>query len=364
MKLVCKKDMCVGCAACINACPQKCIEIQDSILSLNAVIDEERCVGCLKCKKVCQQNNHLELKEQIFAVQGWTKNATVRKKSASGGIATAISHDMIEKGGYVCSCVFEKGKFIFSITNSQEKVSKFAGSKYVKSMINEAYSQVRNLLQVGKMVLFIGLPCQVAGLYLYLEHEYDKLYTVDLICHGTPSEILLKKYLSEHGCDIYCLEEIQFRSKDEFRLNNGIKKRNTADRFIYSFLEKLNFFECCYQCHYAKKKRVGDLTLGDSWGSEIKHEISGGISLILCQTLKGKELLESTNLSLHPVNLERAIQYNEQLLKPSYKSFRRKLFFDLLKTGLSYDKIFFVCSPFFCLKQDIKYLLNIIGGRA
>lgn len=33
------------------------------------------------------------------------------------------------------------------------------------------------------------------GLEAYLQKDYDKLYCVDLICHGVPSPFLFKKYI-------------------------------------------------------------------------------------------------------------------------------------------------------------------------
>lgn len=47
----------------------------------------------------------------------------------------------------------------------------------------------------GNKVLFSGTPCQVAGLKSYLGKEYDGLLTVDIICHGVPSEKIFQSYL-------------------------------------------------------------------------------------------------------------------------------------------------------------------------
>ena len=60
--------------------------------------------------------------------------------------------------------------------------------------------------------------------------------------------------------------------------------------------------------------RVSDITLGDSWGSNLDiQEQRKGISLILNQTQKGKELLEQSELELMDVELNRAIEHNHQL---------------------------------------------------
>ena len=64
----------------------------------------------------------------------------------------------------------------------------FAGSKYVKVSTGVIFNKIKEKLINGDKVLFFGVPCQVAGLKLFLQNEYDKLFTVDLICHGNQSE--------------------------------------------------------------------------------------------------------------------------------------------------------------------------------
>lgn len=66
-------------------------------------------------------------------------------------------------------------------------------------------------------MLFIGLPCQVAALNNYIKDKKN-LYTVDLICHGSPSPIILEKYLAENYVDIRKIKDLNFRNKDGFGL--------------------------------------------------------------------------------------------------------------------------------------------------
>lgn len=44
-----EKDTCVGCEACVNACPCGAISIVDGA----AQIDEEQCAECLTCIDAC-----------------------------------------------------------------------------------------------------------------------------------------------------------------------------------------------------------------------------------------------------------------------------------------------------------------------
>ena len=121
----------------------------------------------------------------------------------------------------------------------------------------------------------------------------------------------------------------------------------------------------CYECKYATVKRGSDLTIGDSWGSELDiEEQKKGISLILCQTTKGEQLLESSGMQLNPVDLDLAIKNNAQLRAPSPKSKLHDRFFYKYRTGRFKQAVFYSL-PFKCIKQRIKGLLikmRIIRG--
>ena len=65
-----------------------------------------------------------------------------------------------------------------------------------------------------------------------------------------------------------------------------------------TFLNATTYTENCYQCQYARIERSGDITLGDSWGSDLEKSIQDkGVSLVLCQNEKGKELINQTDLT-------------------------------------------------------------------
>ena len=128
MQTVCDKDLCNGCMACVDRCPRHCIKVVDSIFSFNAVKDISLCVNCGLCEKVCPNNVKIEMKSQISSLQGWACDE-IRKKSTSGGIATALIRDFINNGGFVAACVFENGEFVFDITNDIKRPESFSGSK-------------------------------------------------------------------------------------------------------------------------------------------------------------------------------------------------------------------------------------------
>lgn len=359
MKTVCAHDLCTGCMACIDKCPKKAIRIEDSLMAYNAQIDESMCVDCKLCYSVCQKNNPPEALSPQVWFQGWAQDWRIRQMGSSGGVATALSRCFIEKGGIVCSCKFINGEFSFDVAQTTAELEKFAGSKYIKSNPTGVYEKVGKLLE-SKEVLFIGLPCQVAALKKNTKKTLlGNLYTIDLICHGTPSPKLLEVFLRQHHSSLNTLSDIRFRTKGQFQVSDGYRgiiTTGVCDSYLLSFLNGVNYTENCYHCDYAKFERVSDITLGDSWGTELKSEMKKGVSLILCQTEKGESLVRKAKLELKDVDIEKAIKNNHQLQHPSIEPKGRKAFLESIRKNRSYAWQVFKLFP----KQSIRQLVKMV----
>lgn len=377
MKTVCKQDYCTGCMACVGKCKKEAITIKDTISAYNAVIDESKCISCGACEQVCPNNRKVELKEPISWQEGWAID-DIRMKASSGGAASAMMKYFVEKGGYVAACLFRNGEFLFDITDKKNELINFTGSKYVKSNPAGIYDQIVKKLMSGNKVLFIGLPCQVAATKNYTAslpaNKSENLFTIDLICHGSPSPKILNLALHEKDVEIKQLKEIRFRNKTNFGISSQNKDREyktitpagVQDMYTYAFLTSLDYTENCYSCRYATLGRVSDVTIGDSWGSDRPDSEKGkGISLMLCQTNKGMALLENSGLQLEKVNIEKAIEANHQLRHPSIAPETRMTFFANLDRG--FHRAVSKCAPKIYYKQKLKenlIKLKIIRGGA
>ena len=359
MNTVCPEAACTGCMACLAACPVSAISVQERISCYCAQIDASRCIACGLCMKVCQVQNPLKLKRPVMCWQGWAKDDRLRARASSGGLATALAAAFLRNGGVVYTCVFRDGEFAFVRMERASDLETAAGSKYVKSTMRGAYAHVKKSLLENEKVLVIGLPCQIAGVKNFVgEKLQERLYTIDLICHGTPAPELLELYLRQRGKSLKTVREISFRNKDCYGLafasaQKGISR--SRDAYMIAFLNGLSYTENCYRCAYARYERVGDITLGDSWGSDLsKEEVNKGISLIMTQSQKGKDLLRIAEVVLHDVDMKKAISVNHQLSHPPVRPPKRDEFIIGLCAGQRFDYLMYKYYPLQCAKQAIK----------
>lgn len=364
MKTVCEQNKCSGCMACLDICPHNSINIIDEITHYNAIIDETKCKECNLCLSVCPDNNQPVFRKPHTWYEGWATDEEIRLSASSGGAATALSKEFIMQGGVVCSCSFKNGDFVFSFAENVDELNKFAGSKYVKSNPVNAYSEIKKRIINGINVLFVGLPCQVAAVKNYVKNS-DKLTTIDLICHGSPSPAFLNAFIKEKGYEIADFQDLQFRKKMKFQLfkkqfgdYKSVAAKGIKDEYLMAFLEGIIYTDNCYSCKYAQFSRVSDITLGDSWGSKIdEKEFRKGVSLILCSTEKGLRLVRDSKIELHNVDIENAIEYNQQLKEPIKEPENRKEFIRLFKQGHSFMKLVRKTYPKQYVKQMIKLSL-------
>ena len=84
--------------------------------------------------------------------------------------------------------------------------------------------------------------------------------------------------------------------------------------------------ESCSQCPYTNIKRVGDITVGDQWGipKDSPYEDDKGLSLILINSDKGKQLFENIEKNAERTSLKDCMQpqlKQPSKLHPDYQSF-------------------------------------------
>lgn len=177
-----KKEDCCGCNACAEICPKHCIEmIKDKKGFFYPRIKEDLCVECGACERVCPLLlENQQKKEPITAYAAWSNNPEIYFSSSSGGVAYILSKYIIENQGVVYGCSAEGINIKHIRVEKLEDLYKLQGSKYVQSDVRGVFKRVKNDLNHGTSVLFIGTPCQVAGLRNYIKNIPENLFLIDL----------------------------------------------------------------------------------------------------------------------------------------------------------------------------------------
>ncbi len=302
------KHQCFGCWSCYNKCPVKAISmVENEEGFLYPIVNEDKCIKCGFCLlacPICSSKDTNTQNPKCFALMAEDK---IRNESSSGGAFTLFGDFILNLGGYVCGAAYNDDFSVSHIIiDNATDLKKLKGSKYFQSNIENCYKQIKHLLETDKYVLFTGTPCQVAGLNTYLENvKYEKLYTVELLCHGVPSYKTFRKYLEEHF-DIKDVKEINFRDKAlswrsdylSVTTSNGeiIRENTDTNSFERGFHTGLFNRLSCAPCKFAKLPRQADITIADWWGISKYDETlddKKGTSLILINNDKGDFLFSS-----------------------------------------------------------------------
>lgn len=325
------KKICTGCMSCVYSCPQHCITESEDILGhLYPQIEQTKCMSCGKCQRACPEITKVAAHKSEKAYAAWSLDVENRKTSASGGAASTFYQKAIEDGFWIVGAQYNDDfSVVHTVSNEMASIRTFKQSKYVYSEMGVAYQHIKKLLLCGEHVVFISLPCKVAGLLGYLGGKTDNLITVDIVCHGTPSY----KNLREHISSIVkgkSPADLKFRQDNEFEFllldqrEKPIYNRvGRTDSYLAAFLEGLNYRESCYYCSYAKPERISDITICDFWGLgqdiPFNYPYSGAISAVLINTKMGMDFFESCKPCLFAKErpVDEAIKGNAQLNMPT-----------------------------------------------
>ena len=334
---------CSGCFLCEILCPKQCIsKMKNNNGFFTPVVSEARCVECGLCLNVCpctQKTGNKPIK--IFGARN--KNSEVLKKSTSGGAFTAVSDWVVSNNGIVFGAVFNDDfDVVHTYATNFEQRDKMRGAKYVKSDITEVYSRLEKFLSKGLNVLFCGTPCQVAAIKsfcVFKKLPVEKLVTIDLICHGTPSPVIFADYLKILQKKFGKLVSYTFRDKTigwhgqnvTAVFENGKRmSKGFVKHFSTLYFRSYITMESCQSCKYASMIRNGDLTLGDFWGVEKYYKAFSdekGVSLVMVNTDKGMDIFNKakSNLEYWSTDENKCMQMN--LMMPSSPNIHKNVFF-------------------------------------
>ena len=345
INLVQSKEKCFGCELCKDACPKDAILMKEDGEGFRyPEIDPSKCIECRLCEKLCPANSLAVQKDKtILTFGGYSKDASLLEKSTSGGAFSAIADGWCDDETNIFGAEADGLDIRHVHLKGLRELNRIRKSKYAQSEANGWYSTVKKLLDRNEKVLFSGTPCQIAALWNYpgmsAYRDSENLLTVEVICDGFPSPLLLRKYVrkleKKYKSNVI---DLDYRYKDRNRwdfqvmritLENG--KTLKTDRWVSPFYilwsDRLMSRPSCVSCPFRTNERLADITLGDLWGVHIYcpelYNGNKGTSLILCNTQKGLSAFNQCRSMIegHELDYNEAIKYQRPLraIVPAHK---------------------------------------------
>lgn len=386
------KKNCCGCSACVQRCPKQCIRLEEDTEGfLYPQVDEETCIKCGLCEKVCPILNQADKLSVLEVLAVKNPDDEERMNSSSGGVFLPLAREVINQGGVVFGAVYDESWEVHHVYAEKiEDVYPMMGSKYLQSKIGNSFKDAERFLKQGREVLFVGSPCQIAGLRTYLRNkQYPNLLAVDFLCHGVPSPGVWRRYLAETyggydakeqsrlqataGKNSVLLSslnatspigDIKFRDKREsgwkkYRFVVRQKSASKADQntvlssdihymnpFMQGFLFDIYLRPSCYACKCKNGVNHSDMTIADFWGinqSAPEFDDDKGVGLVLLNTKKGEEYFSRLPMDMMPSNLEKAHYYNGGFNEHTKAHPKRDQFFFLIENGKSIKAAVDIC---------------------
>jgi NAD-dependent dihydropyrimidine dehydrogenase PreA subunit len=377
-----KKSLCLGCRACVSACPKKALSMENDSEGFGyPCLDPEKCNSCKTCNNVCPLlSNHFKPNRSPVKHGFAVRSDNYAPGSTSGGAFAAFAHKILSNDGFVAGAVYDsEWKVVHIISNKFDDINRMRGSKYLQSDIGNTYKEAKLLLDEGKKLLFSGTPCQIAGLYGFLGKDYENLLTVDLICYGVNSPSIWKRYIDDLEVSegqkiisvihrnkiINIFDDNSKCERDHFTIVFANGKIITSildeNNFIKGFFQNLFLRLCCFNCQYTRRIRPGDITIGDFWAKEASEDRKEGISQVLLNSKKGHiffDTFENEWGKKYQINLNKTKHTAPNIngISTPHNNPNRQRFFDLCQ-NMSYNKaIDYIINK--------KYEIAIIGMHA
>lgn len=276
---------------------------------------------------------------------GRLKDKSALMSSSSGGAFTALSDAFLKSGDAVVAAVYnyENHTVEFQMILDEKQRERAKGSKYMQSKPGDIYQEAYHWLMDNpkKELLFVGMGCQSDGFRKFSEIKgiRDRVYIVDIICHGSPSPKLWREYAESIQKKDGRITYLTFKDKrNGWKSPTAYVKVNGSERplkdYVKVFYNRCALRPSCYECPYATTERKTDMTIGDFW--HIEETIPdfydpNGNSLFLIHTGRGEELFEKIrdNMDYRLSNTAQCWQAN--LEAPTQKSEQRDVFWTITK---------------------------------
>ena len=309
--MLCDQRLCTGCGACSNVCDNNAIKmVYDQYGFFKAEYHAETCTHCNRCLKVCPVINRVDLNRKLMKVYAaWSKNNNICKSSNSGGMFFSFASEIIKNGGVVFGAKYAEDFSVYhTYVEDIVELKSLMLSKFAQSNTGSCFRLVKTFLEQNRLVLFVGSPCQISGLYSYLGRDEKNLITAQFPCFGIPSQKFFKDYvlhitkmlvtdIKSIGCEVQIDSKLNERYMVYISKGNKVITEPASKSF---FVNVWNSGWCqsevCFHCKFNIFPVQADIIWGNFWHlgeiekfSVPKAEYSTGVSMLILNSTKAIE---------------------------------------------------------------------------
>ncbi len=328
---IANNNLCIGCGVCAGVCPSNLLAMYWCANGDLAVEFDGKCPpSCDLCLRVCPfvDGNHnedclssmrfdganLEKNDQlglyIDTYVGFSSDEVQRKKSASGGVITALLKQLLESKiitSVICVGAGSANGRLFEFVEITESscLDQCASSKYYPVDVEVV---VRKLQEKNsdERVAITGLPCTLKSLTLAMELlprlNNQIKFMIGLVCGELPNSYYTD-YLSSLSIGDKCkYENVNYRSKEGTLVASNYNyiayKEGGESGLPLPFFSVVSVpytygmfqHNCCNYCDDVFAE-VADITVMDAWLSEYTKDHKG-TSLIVSRSSELNGILQ------------------------------------------------------------------------
>lgn len=307
-------DQCIGCGACIEACPYRVVEPSYSAARGAhevAVADTSNCSQCPKpCDVVCpsQTIDFTNLLGPDAGPLGPVRDVFLARSpdfcndgvSSSGGVLRALVREALEAGTPVV-CLADHG--------AREKMQRLTRPTDLARMPGSVYHSVSfvgviDLIRsASEPVAVVATPCQLAGLTKFIRFQEPALENrialkLGLICGWMFCDHAISAFACYHGLG-RSWDKARYRGEDQVgrlkieiegkahifkrRDHHGFYDRNT---YAAAFSSNLNRMRCLLCEDHLNV--LADVAVGDAW---LERTAGQKLSVVVARTERGSSAL-------------------------------------------------------------------------
>lgn len=341
---VVKNDLCIGCGLCVYKCPGKALEMKWNGYGFLVPELVKNCDGKGSCITVCPFNPYPEeeVKTENELAEIYLKEATsfhpkvgkyeniyagyaneFRATSSSGGLATFVMADLLERGivNHIFSVKESKIQGVhyeYAVSNNKQELLAASKTKYYPVTLATVFSKIDEL--DGKVAI-VGVACFIKAIRL-AQHSDPTLkekipFLIGIICGGVKSRFFTEYLASKAGVSPTNYTKPEYRIKDEnstaIDYSFGCKDENDHEKLIKMHsvgdmwgtgMFKNNACDFCDDV----TTELADISLGDAWLNPYNYD-GKGTNVVITRSKMAADIItdgiinKNLNLDLLDFNL-------------------------------------------------------------